>query len=93
MGLRARPHTAGSRPLPVVVKETSQSQLSREAGHWGKATQHLASQAASPGVAGVVVHGVELSELLPCEVRDAQGVPSGDHRVCMVRKQAVLKVL
>lgn len=47
----------------------------------------------SPGIAGVVVHGVELSELLPCEVGDAQGVPSGDHRVRVVRKQAVLKVL
>ena len=36
-------------------------------------------KAESPGVAGVVVCGVELSELLPREVWDAQGVPSGDH--------------
>ena len=85
MGLSAR-------PLPVLVKEPPKPS-SREAGLWGKATQHQAFQAASPGVAGVVVRGVELSELLPREVRDAQGVPSGDHRVRMVRKQAVLKVL
>lgn len=47
----------------------------------------------SPGIAGVVVRGMELSQLLPREVWDAQGVTSGDHSVRVVRKESVLKVL
>lgn len=37
--------------------------------------------------------GVELFELLPREVWDAQRVAPGDHRVRVVRQEVVLKVL
>lgn len=46
-----------------------------------------------PGVARVVVCGVELSELLPGEVRDDQRFASWHHRVGVVWVQLVLEVL
>lgn len=49
--------------------------------------------AASPGIAGVVVRGMELSQLLPREVWNAQGVTSGDHSIRVVRQESVLKML
>lgn len=47
----------------------------------------------SPGVTGVVVGSMELLELLPREVWDAQRVTPGDHGVRVVGQEAVLKVL
>lgn len=46
-----------------------------------------------PGIAWVIVSCVELFQLLPRELRDAQWVPSRNHRVCVVRKKLVLEVL
>lgn len=46
-----------------------------------------------PGIAGVIMCSMEVSELLPREVWDAQGVTTGDHGVRVVRKQKILKVL
>lgn len=46
-----------------------------------------------PGIAWVIVSSVELFQLLPREIRDAQWVPSRNHRVCVVRKKLVLEVL
>lgn len=46
-----------------------------------------------PGVARVVVCGVELSELLPGEVGDGQRFPPRHHRVGVVWVQLVLEVL
>lgn len=36
---------------------------------------------------------MELFQLLPRELWDAQWVPSGNHGVCVVRKKLVLEVL
>ena len=48
---------------------------------------------ALPGIAGVVVYGMELFQLLPCEVGDAQWIATRDHRVRVLRKQSVLEML
>lgn len=46
-----------------------------------------------PGIAGVVVRGVELLELLPTEVGNGQRLSAGHHRVRVVRIKFVLEVL
>ena len=63
-----------------LLRKPFQAELERSMTVQGKQTPGTElHKAESPGVAGVVVCGVELSELLPREVWDAQGVPSGDH--------------
>lgn len=46
-----------------------------------------------PGVAGVIMCGVELPELLPGQVRDGQRLSARHHRVGVVWVQFVLEVL
>lgn len=46
-----------------------------------------------PGIAWVIVSSVELFQLLPRELWDAQWVPSRNHGVRVVRKKLVLEVL
>lgn len=41
----------------------------------------------------MIVSSMELFKLLPCEVWDAERVPTGDHGVRVVGKESVLKVL
>lgn len=47
----------------------------------------------SPGITGVIMRRMELFKLLPREIWDAQWVTTRDHRIRVVRKEAVLKVL
>lgn len=46
-----------------------------------------------PRVAGMVVSGVELFELLPGQVRDGQRFSTRHHGVGVIREQLVLEVL
>lgn len=46
-----------------------------------------------PGIAGVIMRGVKLLQLLPCQVRDGQRLSAGHHRVGVVWIQFVLEVL
>lgn len=54
------PSTAGGREGGLPKKAQLKRSRTME-----KAAQHQASQAVSPGIAGVVVHGVELSRGAP----------------------------